>query len=231
MKKYSLLLFDLDHTLWDFETNSHETLEVLFEQYELTNKGIPSFKFFFETFTRINLHLWDLYDRNLIGQDVIRSQRFHKVFMDAGLDDYLLSLKFSNEYLLELPKRKNLLPHAKEILDHLYTKYPIVIVTNGFDEMQETKMRSGGINHYFKSIVTSQRAGDKKPSKKIFDFTLEEAGHAHDSAIMIGDNLQTDIVGARMAGIDTVYFNPSGKPHAEVLTHEIKSLKELLLIL
>ena len=231
MKKYSLLLFDLDHTLWDFETNSHETLGVLFEKYQLASKGISGFKFFFETFTRINMHLWDQHDRNLIGQDVIRTQRFHKVFTEAGLEDYPLSLKFSNEYLQELPKRKNLLPHTKEILDYLHAKYPMVIVTNGFDEMQATKMRSGGIHHYFKTIVTSQRAGDKKPSKKIFDFTLDEAGHTHDSVIMIGDNLQTDILGARMAGIDTVYFNPGGKSHEEKVTHEIRSLKELLGIL
>lgn len=231
LKTYSLLLFDLDHTLWDFENNSRETLEVLFGKYDLENKGIAGFKHFFEIFSRINMQLWDFHDRNLIGQEVIRLQRFNKVFSAAGLEDYPLSLLFSDEYHLELPKRKNLLPYAIETLDYLHVKYPMVIVTNGFNEMQQTKMHSSGINHYFKSIVTSQRAGDKKPSKQIFDFTLEEAGHAHNSVIMIGDNLQTDIVGARMAGIDTVYFNPNSKPHSEEVTHEIKSLKELQVFL
>ncbi len=231
MKKYTCLLFDLDHTLWDYETNSQETLSILFDQYKLREKGISSFPYFFETFTRVNTNLWALHDKNLIGQDIIRLQRFHKVFTEAGLEDYPLSLKFSEEYLIELPKRKALLPHAKETLDYLHSIYPMIIITNGFDEMQGTKLSSGGIRHYFKNIVTSQRAGDKKPSRKIFDFALEEAGQRHKTAIMVGDNLGTDIAGARSAGIDTVYFNPTGLPHTEKVTFEIKSLHELRTLL
>ena len=107
----------------------------------------------------------------------------------------------------------------------------MIIVTNGFDEMQATKMTSGGILPYFKKIVTSQRAGGGKPSKKIFDFALNESGFTHDSAIMVGDNLHTDIGGARQAGIDTVYLNPTSEPHTEKVTFEIKRLDELQSIL
>ena len=92
MKSYKCLLFDLDHTLWDYETNSELTLTTLFTQFELQNKGITGFNFFFETFNRVNKDLWDRHDRGLIGQDVIRLQRFHKVFTEAGLDNYALSL-------------------------------------------------------------------------------------------------------------------------------------------
>src|SRR4051812_12138067 len=136
MKLYKCVLFDLDHTLWDYETNSEITLTALFSQFELQKRGITSFKFFFETFNRINVGLWDLHDKGLIGQDVIRLQRFHKVFTEAGLEDYPLSLEFSSEYLRELPKQNSLLPFAKETLEYLASKYPMVIVTNGFDEIQ-----------------------------------------------------------------------------------------------
>ena len=231
MKKYSCIFFDLDHTLWDFDTNSAETLETLFYQHKLQEKGISSFPYFFETFIRINTHLWDLHDQGLIGQNVIREERFHRVMTEAGLDDFPLSIKISSDYLSELPKKKNLLPHAKETLDYLLPKYPMVIVTNGFDEMQATKLSSSGIQNYFKSIVTSQRAGNKKPSKEIFDFALNEAGHSPEDAVMIGDNLLTDIVGARKAGLDTVYFNPTKKVHKESVTYEISSLNELRTLL
>lgn len=231
MKSYKCILFDLDHTLWDYDTNSEITLATLFNQFNLQDKGITSFKFFFETFTRINTGLWDLHDRGLIGQDVIRLQRFNKVFTEAGLEDYKLSLEFSDEYLRELPKKESLLPFAKETLEYLASKYPMVIVTNGFDEIQGTKLTSGGIRHHFTNIVTSQRAGKKKPSREIFDFALNEIGHACVDAIMIGDNLNTDILGARSAGIDTVYFNPFGREHNEHVTHEIKVLSELRSIL
>ncbi len=227
MKSYSCILFDLDHTLWDFESNSEETLRELFQYHKLQEKGILSFSYFHQTFVRINTRLWDLHDRNVIGSEEIKIQRFHKVFGETGLDDYPLSLEFSAHYLRELPKKKNLLPHAIETLEYLHPKYPMVIITNGFDELQALKMRSSGIHDYFKTIVTSQRAGNKKPSKEIFDFALAEAGHTHEKAIMIGDNLQTDIGGARMAGIDTVYFNPSGQTHGEPVTFEINNLKAL----
>ncbi|NOT77321.1 MAG: noncanonical pyrimidine nucleotidase, YjjG family [Cyclobacteriaceae bacterium] len=227
MKKYSCILFDLDHTLWDYEVNSKETLEALFHSHQLQQKGIEGFEHFFERFTHVNTDLWKLYDKGLIGQEVIRLERFHKVFLASGLEAYELSQKFSDEYLIELPKKENLLPHTKETLQYLSERYPMVIVTNGFEEMQGIKLTSGGIRHYFKNIVTSQRAGDKKPSRKIFDFALAEIGHDHTTALMVGDNLITDIGGARSAGLDTVYFNPKGDPHSEEVTFEVRSLHEL----
>jgi YjjG family noncanonical pyrimidine nucleotidase len=231
MKKYTCVLFDLDHTLWDFESNSKETLETLFHQYGLREMGISSFPFFYETFSRINTGLWDLHDRGLLDARVIKEERFHKVMSEAGLDDFSLSQKFSTDFLAELPKKKLLLPRAAETLDHLYGKYTLGIITNGFDEIQSTKMNSAGILHYFENIVTSQRAGNKKPSPEIFQFALRELGHNASDSIMVGDNLQTDILGASSAGLDTVYFNPGKKAHAESVTHEIESLHELITIL
>jgi YjjG family noncanonical pyrimidine nucleotidase len=231
LKKYSCLLFDLDHTLWDFESNSEETLQELFHKHGLQQRGVTSFNYFYETFVRVNTKLWDLHDRNLIGTEEIRTQRFHKVFGEAGLDDHPLSLQFSSDFLRELPNKKNLLPHALETLTYLHERYPMAVVTNGFDELQAAKMISAGIHHYFKKVVTSQRAGNKKPSREIFEFALAELGYIADDAIMIGDNLQTDIAGARRAGIHAIYFNPSGALHEEDVTHEIKSLKELQTLL
>ena len=231
MKKYSCIFFDLDHTLWDFEANSAETLETLFHHHALREKGISSFPYFIETFVRINTHLWDLHDRGLIGPEVIREQRFHRVLTEAGLDDYKLSQHFSKEYLAALPYKKHLITQAKETLDYLFPKYPMVIVTNGFDELQTTKMKSAGIKDYFKHVVTSQRAGNRKPSREIFEFALSESGFKPAEAVMIGDNLLTDIVGARTAGLDTVYFNPANKTHDENVTFEISSLRELRTLL
>ncbi len=227
MKRYTCILFDLDHTLWDYETNSEETLKELFVRFNVLEKGVTSFRYFFETFRRVNLDLWDRYDRGLIGQEVIRTERFQRVFHESGVDDLRFSLEFSADYLRELPLKKNLLPQAKEILDYLHPRYPMTVVTNGFDEIQYTKMSSAGIDHYFKHIVTSQRAGNKKPSKQIFEFALAQSGHNTEHAVMIGDNLQTDIAGALAAGIDSIYFNPAKFMHVAKVTHEIQSLDEL----
>lgn len=230
-KKYTCIFFDLDHTLWDYETNSEETLRELFHSFGLNNKSKLSFEEFFQGFVRINNDIWDAYDRGLIKKDVIRNERFHRVFVHAGINDYPLSLEFSNQYVAESPKKGNLIPHAKEVLDYLSPKYPLYVITNGFEEIQSTKMQSSGILDYFDGVITSARAGYQKPQREIFDFALRENGHAHHNSIMIGDNLLTDIAGARNASVDHVYFNPKRVAHSQEVTYEIATLKELLHIL
>lgn len=229
--KYRSILFDLDHTLWDYETNSSETLTELFHHHKLSDVGVPSVYHFLETFVQINTNLWTQYDLGQIHRDVIRYERFHKILLAYGIDKYDFALSLSDEYISLSPKKGGLMPNAMEVLDYLYTRYPMTIVTNGFDEIQSIKMESSGITSYFKNVVTSARAGYKKPAKEIFEFAMSESGFDTDSTLMIGDNLLTDIGGARNARLDTVYFNPNKIPHQEKTEYEIHDLKELLNIL
>lgn len=231
MKKYRCVFFDLDHTLWDYETNSEEALRELYDKFELPKRGAIPFNEFYKGFVKINTEIWDNYDRGLIPKEVIRNERFDRVFKNAGITDYALSMKFSEEYISESPKKANLVAHAKDVLDYLHPRYPLYIITNGFEEIQSTKMESSGITNYFKGVVTSARAGCKKPEKEIFEFALRENGFDCCDSIMIGDNLLTDIAGARNASVDTVYYNPYKLPHSENVTYEIHSLKELISIL
>ncbi len=226
MKKYKSIFFDLDHTLWDFETNSRETLIELHGQYRLEDYGI-NMPEFLSTFKKINTGLWNLYDTGHIKQDVIRLQRFHRVFQEFNVDEYDLSVQFSTDYVGKSPKKKNLLPHAKEVLDYLNPNYPMHIITNGFSEIQSTKLSSSEILHYFQSIVTSELAGHKKPSKEIFEYALQQNNLQPHEVVMVGDNLITDMGGAKNALLDTIYFNPEKIQHTEQLTHEITSLADL----
>ena len=227
MKNYKCILFDLDHTLWDYETNSREALSELFREYNLAERGIDEQEFL-KTFYVINNELWDLYDRGLLHRDVIRNERFHKILMAHGVEDYEMSLKFSDDYVSQSPKKKNLMEGCKETLEYLHAKYPMIIITNGFDEIQSTKLSSSGIHHYFKDVVTSARAGHKKPAKEIFEFALRENDFLSAESIMIGDNLLTDIAGAQNAQIDTVFFNPFKIKHNSPVVFEIEKLPELL---
>jgi HAD superfamily hydrolase (TIGR01549 family) len=117
------------------------------------------------------------------------------------------------------------------VLDYLKEKYPMYIITNGFEEIQGTKMASSGITHYFDGVITSARAGHKKPSKEIFEFALNENGFQPHDCVMVGDNLLTDMAGARNASIDQVFYNPNEISHQEEVSYEIRSLKELTAIL
>jgi YjjG family noncanonical pyrimidine nucleotidase len=228
MKSYKCILFDLDHTLWDYETNSREALSELYGQFGLKERGVSSESDFFQTFYRINNELWDLYDRGLLHRDVIRNERFHRILMEHGVEDYEMSLQFSDEYLKNSPRKKNLIEGCQQTLEYLHRKYQMVIVTNGFDEIQSTKLKSSGIQHYFKDIVTSARAGHKKPAKEIFEFALNENQVEAPDVIMIGDNLLTDIAGAKNAAIDTVFFNPGRTSHQTEVNFEIETLTELM---
>lgn len=228
---YQCILFDLDHTLWDYETNSAEALTELHHAYQLRELGISHADHLLTTFYKINQSLWDKYDQGIIQQDVIRYQRFHQIFQELGIDNYDLSLRFSQDYLGLAPTKGNLVPHAIETLTYLREKYYLIIITNGFDEIQFRKMESSGITGYFKNVVTSEKAGCKKPARGIFDFALSQNGFRSEQSIMIGDNLLTDIAGAKNAMIDTVFFNPQKINHNVSVTHEIDQLIELTQIL
>src|SRR5688572_20430818 len=105
-KEYKCVLFDLDHTLWDYETNSSAVLVDLYNKYELAALGACDCGEFVRRFTLVNTELWDKHDRNEISREVLRYDRFDLVFKAAGVQHRELSLKFSEEYLVESPKGK-----------------------------------------------------------------------------------------------------------------------------
>lgn len=225
--QYTCIFFDLDHTLWDYETNSKETLQELFAAYNLAEKGVTDIESFLREFKRVNAELWVLYDAGKIGSEVIRAERFKQILEVFNVYDQKICAEISHEYLYNCPKKGNLMPNALSTLDYLSGKYKLSIITNGFEEIQNTKLVSGNLQRYFDHIVTSQRAGFKKPSREIFEYTLTCNNIGHNQAIMIGDNLVTDIGGARQASIDSVFFNHEQVKHESEIHVEINNLSEL----
>lgn len=225
--KYTCILFDLDHTLWDYETNSRETLAELYESHSLQQRGVPDFETFNSRFKEINTQLWDLYDRNQIDRNVIRTERFKKILEPFGAHEPKFSEKLSDEYLDLCPQKGHAMPNAASTLDYLSKQYKLVIVTNGFEEIQHIKLASAKLDHFFEHIVTSQKAGCKKPDAGIFTYALSRYTTLPHEAVMVGDNLIADMQGARKVNIDNVFFNPEGIVHTSEVKHEIKDLKEL----
>lgn len=229
-EKYKCIFFDLDHTLWDYETNSRETLQGLYDAYSLREKGVTDFIGFLQQFKIVNAALWELYDHGKIGGEVIREERFKQILDAFAVNDEKLMNELSQEYLHACPQKGNLMPNAIETLQYLSGKYRLSIITNGFEEIQNTKLKAGNLHSYFDHIITSQMAGHKKPAREIFEFTLEKNRISSKEAIMVGDNLVTDIAGARKASIATVFYNPDEIKHEEEV-HEIKNLNELCILL
>ena len=140
---YKCVFFDLDHTLWDYETNSKETLLELYASYDLRLRGVYDFESFHERFKFVNTALWELYDRGEINSDIIRRERFKQILEHFSAYEEKLSADISNDYLHACPKKCNLMPGAIETLNYLSEKYTLAVITNGFEEIQNTKLCSG----------------------------------------------------------------------------------------
>ena len=231
MKTYRHIFFDLDRTLWDFDKNSHETLQEIFVHQQLAAVGIPSFESFYKIYHEINAHYWENYRLGNLDKETLRYIRFYDTLTRFGIDNKQLAISIGNDYVDHSPRKTSLLPNTMETLEYLKEKYILHIITNGFEEVQHIKMHSSGIAHFFEHIITSERAGHKKPTPEIFRFALKLAGAKRKESIMIGDHLEIDCVGARQTGIDSVYFNPGKIAHDENITFEIASLEELKEIL
>lgn len=231
IKKYEHLFFDLDHTLWDFDRNSKQTLTELFEKYSLNDTLKTQANDFVETYLRINEEKWKLYRKGLINKERLRKERFFETFLEFGLRDESFSKQFEVEYIDLCPHKTSLIPHSLEILNYLKDRYQLHIITNGFSEIQDIKLSKSGLKPYFDKIISSDEVGVNKPGAAIFIESLRATGATRSDSIMIGDNLGADIIGARNCGIDQVYFNPESKFHEEKISFEIKHLQELEKIL
>ncbi len=227
MKRYSNILFDLDKTLWDFDNNSEESICELYYELGLKQKGIGDFERFFRDYEKINGELWEQYRHNAISKPVLMYMRFYKTLLMFGLDDLMLSKEFSEKYLKILPTKNQVFPDTYETLEYLKGKYNLHIVTNGFEEVQFLKIQHAGLGKYFTHVITSEKAGCKKPDRKFFEFTLKEINAGADECLMIGDDVEVDLQGARNAGIDQVFCNFKNITHSENFTYEIFRLKEL----
>ncbi len=229
--KYRHIFFDLDHTLWDFEKNSDETLSELFDELKLADIGAKSFENFMSHYREQNQYCWTQYRNGKMTKEEVRVKRFLYTFEALEMKRKDLAIVLSDLYVSRSPEKRNLIEGSMELLDHLKEKYALHIITNGFEEVQYKKIKRSGLAPYFEKIITSEAAGALKPSEKIFEFALRRTSASRRESIYIGDNLQADILGARNAGIDQIYFNPSGQEHEEEMTWEVRHLKEIISIL
>ena len=230
---YDQLFFDLDHTIWDFDTNSEATLLDLFHELKLNERATGDFNHFHTTYHHHNEIYWDRCRKGFINREELRWKRMWRTLVDFKITDETLAKQMSERYLDILPTKTNLFPHCIELLEYLTAKkYPMHLITNGFEKTQYQKIKNSGIDRFFTHMVTSEQAGIMKPHAAIFEYALNLTKSTAEKCIMIGDTLEVDILGAKNMGMDTVYFNPA-KPHNDkvIPTYVIGSLNELKTIL
>jgi putative hydrolase of the HAD superfamily len=203
------IFFDLDHTLWDFERNSKEALNDIFDEKNLQQKGVPTFEDFFTTYKKLNAHYWELYRIGELPKEILRTIRFEKTLEAFGINDFNLSEKIGEDYVRISPQKTHLFPHSLEVLEHLKNQQmELHIITNGFSEVQFIKLEKSGLMPFFSEVITSENAGVKKPDPQIFHYSMSLAKTIAQESLMIGDEPEIDVKGALDVGMKALVFNP-----------------------
>ncbi len=232
MSPYKHLFFDLDRTLWDFDLNNLETFLEMCRYFKLSEKGIDDPNLFYNIYQKINVALWESYKKGEITKERLNFSRFFHSLNVYNIADNELAAQMAEWYIRESPLKTHLYPGTLETLEQLFPKYEMHIVTNGFEEVQFTKIENSGLKEYFRSIITSEMAGYKKPDKRFFDYALKETGARPEESIIIGDDPEADIMGAHQIGMDQIWVKHKPvKPETTKPTFAVNKLQEILEIL
>lgn len=217
------IFFDLDHTLWDFDTNSALAFDTIFR------KDYPTLDTaqFLEKYIPINQACWALFQVDKISHDALRYQRLKQSFdaIQHAVSDSQIE-QIANEYIEILPEFNHLFDDAIDTLNYLKGRYELHIITNGFAEVQFRKMSNANLSQYFKTVTNSEMAGAKKPNPIIFQHALHLANADKKKSIMIGDSMEADVDGALNFGMEAIFFNPNQIEVAENII-QISTLAQL----
>lgn len=222
--EFKHIFFDLDHTLWDFEKNSNLTFKELFS----THKIHLELEDFLGVYTPINFDYWKRYREEKVSKDELRYGRLKDTFdaLNYKVSDKLIH-QLSYDYIAILPNNNYLFDGVFELLDYLESKYTLHIITNGFEEVQQLKLEKSGIIKYFDKIITSESVGVKKPNPRVFKYALERVGTIPEYCVMVGDNLEADIIGALNCGITSIHFNLHDEKFEQKKYISVSSLLEI----
>ena len=234
MKHYTDIFIDFDDTLYDTHGNAVTALEETFRHFHL-EQYFDDPQVFYDDYWRTNIDLWGRYANGEISREYLIVERFrHPLAIGHGLEptsDFCLQV--SDVFLDYCSNKPGVVEGAHELMDYLKQKgYRLHMCSNGFHEVQYKKLAACGLRDYFDTIILSEDAGFNKPDPRFFDYAFKQSNAKRESTVMIGDNYSTDIQGAVNAGIDTIFFDRwPDYPATGPLTHEVKSLKEIMAII
>ncbi|MFX3635723.1 MAG: YjjG family noncanonical pyrimidine nucleotidase [Candidatus Pristimantibacillus sp.] len=226
--KYEIILFDVDDTLFDFPKAEAHALSSSFEEFGIQDKDAA----FVTHYHTINKQLWNEYEQGLITPGELKVERFNRFISSNNLG--LNAVDFSNRFLNYLGEGAFLLDGAAELCNHLCGQCRLAVITNGFREVQLSRIQKAGIADCFEHIIVSEETGYQKPHIGIFDYAFQKLNISdHSKVLIVGDSLTSDIQGGINYGIDTCWYNPLGKHNTTAIkpTYEIKQLSELLTII
>lgn len=218
--RYQYLLVDNDNTLMDFDTAERlallDTLKAL---------SLPSTREVLDAYHRINHALWEALERGEVTQAQLKLRRFEQLAGHFGWEG-AKARALADTYPGHLGCHAELLPGALELLRALHGRMKIALVSNGVSEIQRSRLSRCPFTPLLDAVVISGEIGVSKPDPRMVDAALASLGCTdRRQAVLLGDSLTADIAAARSAGIDSIWFNPSGRPGGGA-THSVSTLGE-----
>lgn len=225
---YKFLLFDLDHTLLDFDVAEDIALTQLLEE-----EGVEDIQTYKDYYVPMNKALWkDLELKKITKQELVNT-RFAKLFSRFGIEKDGVYL--AERYQFYLAQQGQIFSRAIELLDTLTERgYELYAATNGITAIQTGRLAQSGLAPYFNQIFISEQLKTQKPDALFYEKIGQQiAGYSKEKTLMIGDSLTADIQGGNNAGIDTIWYNPHHLENKTLAkpTYEVDSYQALLEIL
>ena len=191
-----------------------------------------NYKQFNKVYKVVNQKYWERFRKGFISRTDLRWKRMQATFLEFKRFDDNLARQLGEAYLEKLPTKTHLFSYAREVLVYCQDKkYEMHLITNGFEETQKKKLNHSGIADFFDVMISSEKAMSPKPNLAIFEYALTQTKATAEKSLMIGDHYEVDIMGAKNAGMDQVYFNPKKRDNNAGATYEIGCLSELYEIL
>ncbi len=225
MKK--TILMDLDNTIIDFNECARHSIMGIFEEL-----GFHYDENVFTTFITENVKIWKRLELGEIDKPFLRANRWNIILDKLGIDydGTIIEEKFENGVAMGAYP----VEYAYELLEYLYKKYDIYVVSNGFRFVQESRVKIGKYDKYFNELFLSEDIGIQKPDTRFFDYCYEKIGcPPKEDLILIGDSLSADITGGNNFGLDTIWFNKNHDPESDTIkaTYTVEHLKDIEKIL
>jgi len=223
-KKYRLILFDLDGTVFDYNKAEEYALKKSLEHFDID----CNFDSCLEKYRKINRRVWNEFEKGKTGLEELRVKRFDILFDILNIKQNIE--EFSKKYLYFISKTSFVTEGAEDIISYLRPEYKLALATNGIYSVQYERLKRSSLSSYFDVFVVSEEIGFAKPDPDFFTYVFKKARHSDKStALIVGDSLSSDIKGGLDFGIDTCWFNP-GKVRNEVgisPTYEIEKLFQI----
>lgn len=228
MNKYKWLWFDADNTFLDFTSASKNALFRTCKEYDLKCDEV-----IYKIYKVENAKVWESFERNEITALELRSLRFKRFFSAVkveGVDPF----EFNAQFLQNLIEVSETYDGAMEFLEKLMPSYSMSVITNGLKEVQRPRISRLGMNHIFETIIVSDEIGVAKPDVKFFEYSYNSIVDppSKSEVLVIGDNLNSDIIGGNNFGVDTCWISHQKPNNTSIRpTYTINNMLDLSSIL